>query len=173
MVGSFTPLEWQAKRIIKFMKTGEKLIQELEEVLSGEPWYGPSIYDILGRVTFESAYERPLPAAHNVAEIILHMLSWTEEVMDRLNGMTAGNPSSGDWPEPGAPDEQKWQLWIDDLKLANVNLVKIIAGFPEAQWLEPINDKRGYAPVATYKELVRGFIQHQIYHAGQIAVLVK
>ena len=153
------------------MKTGEKLTHQLQEVLSGEPWYGPSIYDILAHVTFESAYERPLPAAHTVTEIILHMLSWTEEVMDRLNGMAASStPSSGDWPEPGVPDEQKWQLWIDDLKLANVNLLKIISDFPEEQWPEPTNDTR-YEQAATYQELVEGFIQHQVYHAGQIAIL--
>lgn len=155
------------------MKTGEKLQQELEKVLLGQPWYGSPIYNILSKITFESAYEKPLPAAHNVAEILLHMLSWTEEVMDRLNGMTAGTPSSGDWPDPGAPDEQKWKMWIDDLKLANVNLSKIIRDFPEEQWTNLIDDKRGNEPVTTYEELVYGFIQHQIYHAGQIALLVK
>ncbi|MES2279626.1 MAG: DinB family protein [Bacteroidota bacterium] len=131
------------------------------------------MYDIFGRITFESAYEKPSPAAHNVAEILLHMLSWTEEVMDRMNGMTASVPSSGDWPPTGAPHEQKWADWIEDIKLANVNLVKIISDFPEEQWDEKIDDKRGYEHVDTYKELVRGFIQHQIYHAGQIAILVK
>jgi uncharacterized damage-inducible protein DinB len=155
------------------MKTGEKLAAALTNVLSGQPWYGSPVYNILGKVTFDSAYEKPSPAAHNVAEIILHMLSWTEEVMDRMNGMTASIPSSGDWPDPGAPDEQKWQLYIDDLKLANVNLVKIIQDFPEEQWAELIDDQRGKEPVATYEEMIYGFIQHQIYHAAQIAILVK
>lgn len=155
------------------MKTAETLIQEFEKVYAGQPWYGPSIYEILDRVTFESAYEKPSPAAHNVAEIILHMLSWTEEVIDRLNGMTAGTPSSGDWPETGAPDEQKWKLWINDLKLANANLVRTINELPDEQWDQLIDDRRGNEPVTTHAGLVYGFIQHQIYHAGQIAILVK
>lgn len=155
------------------MKTAEKLQQELETVLSGQPWYGDAIYKILDRVTFDSAYEKPSPAAHNVAEIILHMLSWTEEVMDRLNGMTASVPSSGDWPDPGAPDELKWKQWIGDLKLANINLIRTIQELPEEQWDEKIDDQREYEPVTTHAELVNGFIQHQIYHAGQIAILVK
>jgi len=153
--------------------TGEKLVNELEKVLSGQPWYGLSVYNILGQVTFESAYEKASPTVHSVAEIILHMLSWTEEVMDRMNGMTAATPSSGDWPDTGAPDEQKWQLWIDDLKLANVNLIKVILDFPEEKWQELIDDKRSSEPVTTYEEMVQGAIQHMIYHAGQIAVLVK
>ena len=153
------------------MNTAEQLEQELQKVLSGEPWYGLPIYSILDQVTFESAYEKPASSAHNIAEIVLHMFSWTEEVMDRLNEKPAGLPLSGNWPEPGAPDEQKWQLWIADLKLVNVNLVKVIREFPEDRWDEPIIDERGDEPVTTYKELIYGFIQHQIYHAGQIALL--
>jgi uncharacterized damage-inducible protein DinB len=155
------------------MTTAEKLQQELEKVLSGQPWYGSYIYAILDKVNFESAYKKVTPDAHNIVEIILHMLSWTEEVMDRLNGMTAGTPSSGDWPEPGEPDEQKWKLWIEDLKLANINLIGIIKELPEEQWNTLIDDKRGDEPVTTHEQLVYGFIQHQIYHAGQIALLVK
>jgi len=155
------------------MTTASKLQQELETVLSGQPWYGSPIYSILDKVTFESAYKKASPDSHNIVEIILHMLSWTEEVMDRLNGMTAGVPPSGDWPEPGAPDEQKWKLWIEDLKLANINLIGIIKDLSEEQWTTLIDDKRGDEPVTTHEQLVYGFIQHQIYHAGQIALLVK
>jgi len=154
------------------MTTTDKLIKEFEEILSGQPWYGPAVYEILDRITFDSAYEKPSPAAHNIAEIILHMLSWTEEVIDRLNGMSAGNPSSGDWPDPGAPDEQKWKIWIEDLKLVNTNLIKIISDFAEERWDEPVDDQRGPEP-ATYAETVEGLIQHHIYHGAQIAILVK
>jgi len=153
------------------MSTAEQLEQELTKVLSGQPWYGLPIYDILSQVTFETAYEKPVKGGHTIAEIILHMLSWTEEVLDRLNEKPASLPLSGNWPETDAPDEQKWQMWIDDLKLVNVNLVKTIRDFPEEKWNELIIDEREGQHPTTYKELVEGFIQHQIYHAGQIALL--
>jgi len=153
------------------MTTADQLEQELTTVLSGQPWYGLPIYYILSQVTFETAYEKPAKGGHTIAEIILHMLSWTEEVLDRLNEKPASLPLSSNWPETGAPDEQKWKIWIDDLKLVNVNLVKTIQDFPEEKWNEPIIDERGDEPVTTYKELIEGFIQHQIYHAGQIALL--
>src|ERR1700712_1871374 len=108
------------------MTTSEKLKQELERVLSGSPWYGISIYDTLAKVSFEAAYEKPPGAIYNIAEIVMHMVAWTEEVMDRMNGMTAGVPTSGDWPETGNPGEQKWQSYVEDLKLVNVNLSGII-----------------------------------------------
>ena len=101
------------------------------------------------------------------------MLAWTEEVMDRINGMTAGVPSSGDWPSTGSPEEQKWQNYVNDLKLVNVNLLKLIQDFPEEKWNEPMNDERNseLGSGITYEELVNGLIQHHIYHSGQIALL--
>jgi uncharacterized damage-inducible protein DinB len=157
------------------MTTSEKLHRELEKVLSGDPWYGDSVYDIISRVTFETAYEKPPGSVHNIAGIVLHMISWTEEVMDRLNGMTAGVPTSGDWPPTGSPDEQKWQNYVNDLKLVNVNLIGLIQHFPEEQWNEPMNDERnrGLGSGVTYEELVNGLIQHHIYHSGQIALLSR
>ena len=152
--------------------TSVKLQQELEKTLSGQPWYGEPIYTILDRVTFETAYERQ-GHAHTIAEIVLHMFSWTEEVIDRMNEKPASLPVSGNWPHPGNPDENKWQLWLADFKLVNVNLLKTIQDFPEDKWDEPIIDERNTEPVTTYKELINGFIQHQIYHAGQIALLTR
>ena len=153
------------------MNLSEQIKYDLEQVLSGQPWYGSAIYTILDKVNFEAAYEKPLSSAHTIAEIVLHMLSWTEEVMDRMNGMAAQLPSSGDWPDPGKPDENKWQTYISDLKLVHVNLLGVIQKFPQTQWDELINDARDNESVITYKELIYGFIQHQVYHAGQIALL--
>jgi uncharacterized damage-inducible protein DinB len=155
------------------MSISEKLSHQLKQVLSGDPWYGSSVYDIIAGISFEAAYEKPPGSAHNVAEIVLHMIAWTEEVMDRMNGLTAGLPTSGDWPETGRPDEEKWQNYVEDLKLVNVNLVFIIQNFPEERWNEPTNDTRNreLGTGVTYEELINGLIQHHVYHSGQIALL--
>ena len=153
------------------MTKSEQIKKRLETVLWGDPWYGNPVYTIIGHVSFEAAYEKPPGSAHNIAAIVLHMLAWTEEVMDRMNGLAAQMPSSGDWPDPGNPDEQKWQNYVNDLKLVNVNLMGVIQNFPEEKWDEPINDTRNAETELTYLEMMDGFIQHQVYHAGQIALL--
>ena len=157
------------------MTTPEKLTTQLTQILSGDPWYGSNVYDILAQISFEAAYEKPPGAIHNIAEIVLHMIAWTEEVMDRMNGMTAGIPTSGDWPETGAPDEQKWQNYVDDFKLVNVNLLKVIGDFPEENWNEPIADERNreLGTGVSYEALIEGLIQHHVYHSGQIALLLR
>src|SRR6201991_2398905 len=124
------------------MSISKELSHQLENILSGDPWYGSPVYTIIEGISFEAAYEKPPGSVHNVAEIVLHMIAWTEEVMDRMNGLPSGIPTSGDWPETGSPSEQKWQNYVEDLKLVNVNLIGIIQNFPEEQWNEPINDER-------------------------------
>jgi uncharacterized damage-inducible protein DinB len=155
------------------MSISENLSAELEKILDGDPWYGSAVYPILEKVTFESAFEKPPGSVHNIAEIVLHMLAWTEEVMDRLNGLTAQLPSSGDWPETGNPEEEKWQTYVNDLKLVNVNLLGIIQNFEQEQWNEPYLDARNpeLGTGVSFEELVRGLIQHHVYHSGQIALL--
>ncbi len=153
------------------MTISEQLSQDLEKVLYGNPWYGLPVYDIIGQVSFEAAFEKPPGSVHNIAGIVLHMISWTEEVMDRMNGQTAQVPSSGDWPDPGTPEEQKWQNYDSDLKLVNVNLLGIIQNFPEEQWADMVNGTIENDPGTTYEDLVKGLIQHHIYHAGQVSLL--
>jgi len=155
------------------MTISEEITQNLEKVLSVDAWYGSPVYTIIEQVSFEAAYEKPPGSVHNIAEIVLHMLAWTEDVIDRMNGLSAQTPSSGDWPEARAPDEQKWsrRCGISDLKLVTVNLPGVIQNFPEEKWNGLIIDTRETEPVTTYKELINGFIQHEVYHAGQIALL--
>jgi uncharacterized damage-inducible protein DinB len=155
------------------MTISEQLQQDLEKVLYGNPWYGVPVYEIIDQVSFEAAFEKSQGSIHNIAGIVLHMISWTEEVMDRLNGMDARQPSSGDWPDPGTPVEQKWQNYVSDLKLVNVNLSGIIRDFPEEEWGNRVNGTIENDPGTTYEELVKGLIQHHIYHSGQVSLLIR
>lgn len=152
---------------------GKKLQGSLKSILSQDPWYGPATYDVIDKVSFEAAYEKPPGSVHCIAGILLHMLGWTQEVSARMGGQAAGEPAGGDWPNPGAPDEQKWKQLVADFKLANVNLERIIGNFPVDNWNAPTNDDRNSEEDAglTYQALITGLIHHHIYHSGQIALL--
>jgi uncharacterized damage-inducible protein DinB len=102
----------------------------LQTILSGDAWYGSPVYEIVEGISFEAAYEKPPGSIHNIAEIVLHMIAWTEEVMDRMNGLSPASPPAATGPIPELPDEQKWQNYVDDLKLVNVNLAGVIQSFP-------------------------------------------
>lgn len=154
------------------MTTTNKLQYQLENAFVGRPWYGNPISEIITQGNWQAAFNKPAGSVHSIAHIILHMTGWTEEVISRLQGNPAAEPARGDWPEPAEPGEQNWHQLVIDLYEANSNLIKAIQIFDHDKWDDLINDQRNPAqPVTTYKELVYGFIEHQVYHAGQIALL--
>ena len=155
------------------MNQSAKLQTQLETILYGQAWYGTPIYTILESITFEAAYEKPEHASHNIAEILTHMLAWTEEAINRMKDNPAGQPARGDWNDVVHPDEQKWLQLIASFKLANVELTKLISNFPDEKWTEATNDSRGtYTGYgATYDAMIVGLMQHHVYHAGQISLL--
>lgn len=157
------------------MSNSSKLYNQLSTILYGHAWYGNPIYTIIDSVTFESAFEKVPGASHTIAEILMHMLSWTEEVTSRMQGHVAGTPAGGDWPHVGEPDEQKLQQMVNNFKLANVKLLQLIDEFPEDKWNQATNDEReSYSgDELSYEAMIVGLIQHHVYHAGQIALLNK
>ncbi|MVN90470.1 DinB family protein [Mucilaginibacter aquatilis] len=154
------------------MNIAGKLQHQLETVFVGQPWYGTPISTIVTEGSWMAAFNKPHGSVHSIAHIVLHMTTWTEETISRLKGNEAQLPQRGDWPEPGEASEQNWQQLVIDLDEANSNLIKTLQAFPDEKWNDLINDKRNMGePVTTYKDLVYGLIEHQVYHAGQIALL--
>jgi hypothetical protein len=54
----------------------KRIAHTLREIYDGDAWVGPSLHDILRGLTPGQAYGRPIPNAHTIWEIILHMTAW-------------------------------------------------------------------------------------------------
>jgi len=157
------------------MTNSERLYNQLSTALYGHAWYGEPVYNIIDGLSVESAYEKLPGASHSIAEILMHMLSWTEEVISRMQGNVAAEPAGSDWPDVGEPNEQVLRQMISNFKLVNVELLQMINDLPEDKWCTPVNDPRGkYSGYeASYEALVVGLIEHHVYHAGQIVLINK
>jgi hypothetical protein len=77
-------------------------------VLEGDPWHAGNIVHLLEDVTAAEAHAHPVPAAHSIWELVLHMTAWADEVRARLAGAEAGDPDPGDWPRVGRATEARW-----------------------------------------------------------------
>ena len=86
-----------------------RLAEQLRLVLDGAPWLGPSLMDLLGDVTAEEATARPVPAAHTIAELAGHLLTWAATARVRLSGVAAEPTPEEDWPPLHALDAAAWE----------------------------------------------------------------
>lgn len=153
----------------------DRIVDELEREHGGDPWHGNPLREILHGIDPGQAALRPLPKAHTIWETVLHIISWKNEVRRRVGGAPSGTPAEGDWPAPPLPTAEHWQETLDALEASHKALVAAVAGLTEAALFEPTSDPRERATGlgVSYYVLLHGIAQHDVYHAGQIALLKK
>jgi uncharacterized damage-inducible protein DinB len=152
-----------------------RIVDQLQREHDGDPWHGSPLRDILDGIDAAQAARKPLSGAHSIWELVLHLTGWKREVARRVGGAAAGSPAAGDWPEVGAVTPERWQAALEDLERAHQELVTSARRLDEARLLEPTNDPRDRELGAgvSYYVLLHGVVQHDVYHAGQIAMLKK
>jgi uncharacterized damage-inducible protein DinB len=153
----------------------DRIIDQVQREHDGDPWHGSPLRAILDGVDAAAAARRPIAGAHSIWELVLHVTGWKNEVNKRLSGAPATEPADGDWPSAEKPTETEWRAALERLESAQRSLISSIKGLPEEKLFQPTNDPRS-RPLGTgvsYYVLLHGIVQHDVYHAGQIALLKK
>ena len=151
------------------------LIPELKKACNGDAWHGGNLMQQLNFVKPENAFHHFIPNAHSIAELVLHITAWTDEVNSRLLGAVAKEPVAGDWPVPNSATRKEWEKIVFDCKTSNEELIRVCEGFDDVDWNARVKDERDRAlgKGLTNAELINGLIQHHAYHSGQIGLLLK
>ena len=145
-----------------------RIANQLERAFNGEAWHGPAVKEVLAGVTAQKAAARPVAGAHTIWEITAHIAVWEDVARRRLLGETVAPTDEEDWPSAGTGGERAWAALLKRLEDGNRALRDVILAYDESQLDRPPKNNR----TAAYL-LMHGVIQHDLYHAGQIAVLKK
>jgi uncharacterized damage-inducible protein DinB len=145
-----------------------RLAEQFQRAQIDGPWHGPSLAQVLEGIDAELALRRPIPSAHNIWEIVLHISGWEDVVRRRIEGEAADEPDEGDWPEVRETSEEAWRATLATLAARNERLRDAVAS---SEKLDSANLVPGGRSTAW--ETLLGELQHEAYHAGQIAVLKK
>jgi uncharacterized damage-inducible protein DinB len=150
------------------MREIERITDQLERAFEGEAWHGPSVLENIEGISSQQAAARPFDGIHSIWEIVLHIAAWERAVLRRLNGDRAQLPAEEDWPMVTATSDEAWEQTRQALKQGHDDLRSTIAGLDELRLDQPIIE--GLASVYV---TLHGIVQHDLYHAGQIAILKK
>ncbi len=146
-----------------------RLEEQLRRALEGEAWHGPSVLELLAGLSATQASAHPIAGAHSIWELVLHLGSDYDLVLRRLAGDGRQLTASEDWPACPASTEENWQQTVEDLKLLNKKLRQAVRNFSEERLDNPLVPE---VPYTAHTQFI-GVTQHNLYHAGQIALLKR
>ena len=151
------------------MSTLNGIIKKMTQVFEGDPWYGKSVMRTIADVNESIVYKKPNAGAHSAIELLYHMINWEEFTLHQLEG-SVKDPARyelQDWREI-EPQTHTWREGIAAFSAMHKRIVEILTASGD-DILEKEVRYRKY----NMRFLLDGLIDHNIYHAGQLALLQK
>ncbi|HVO80517.1 MAG TPA: DinB family protein [Terriglobales bacterium] len=148
-----------------------RLADQIRRAFEGDAWHGDSVLELLRGVNASTAAARPIKNAHTIWELVLHIAAWDDAVVRRTGGTAVTLSDKQNFPPVEDTSDAAWRRAVEHLKLTHEELVKAVAAFPDARLEEQVPGKT--QSYYNFYYMFSGIVQHELYHAGQIALLKK
>jgi uncharacterized damage-inducible protein DinB len=100
--------------------------------------------------------------------LVLHIAVWDDAGLRRLDGKKWQPTGLANFPVVTRPTEAAWRKAVAAAKRKHDQLVKTVAALPDSRLGDRVPGKR-----YDFYHMLHGIAQHELYHAGQIAILKK
>jgi uncharacterized damage-inducible protein DinB len=150
------------------MSESRRILDQMDRAFSGDAWHGPSLMHVLEGIRAEDASKHAIRDAHSIWEIVHHIGAWNRIVRQRLDGDAVKVTTEQDWPPVWEVSETAWKRALENLGESRAALRKVVESLNDEQ----LEEKLVGSNASRYAAL-HGIIQHDLYHAGQIAILKK
>ena len=150
----------------------ERIIDQFRRSFDGEAWHGPAVLPLIADVTATQASAHPVAGTHSIWELVLHIGAWESVCKRRLGGDPAQLTDEEDWMAISEFNDEAWERTKRKLVETHEDLLRVIAQVDENRLDKPIIEGASFQSSSVYVTL-HGVVQHNLYHAGQIALLKK
>jgi uncharacterized damage-inducible protein DinB len=153
------------------MSEAARIADQLRRAFAGEAWHGDSVFEILEGVTASRAAARPIKSAHTIWELVLHIAAWDGAVLRRMGGVAVTLSDAENFPPVKDASDAAWRETLAQVRRVHEELISAVAALPDSRLDEVVPGKEGAH--YTFYYMLHGVVQHELYHAGQIALLKK
>lgn len=144
------------------------IADQLQRAFYGSAWHGPSVMELLEDVDAAIAAAKPIPNVHSIWELLLHVSVWDAAALTRLGGSKCQPTGDANFPPVAKIDSTAWRKAVVEAKRTHDRLVKTVKGLSADRLRDRVPGKR-----YDFYHMLHGIAQHELYHAGQIAILKK
>ena len=122
-----------------------RIADQLRRAFEGSAWHGPALLELLEDVDIATA-----------------------AALRRLSGEKCQPSGLANFPLVTKPTESAWRKTLAETKRTHDTLVRTVAALPDSRLGDRVPGKR-----YDFYYMLHGIAQHELYHAGQIAILKK
>jgi uncharacterized damage-inducible protein DinB len=155
------------------MSETARIADQLRRTFRGEAWHGDSLFEILDGVTAAQAASHPIKRAHSIWELVLHVTAWDGAVRRRLTGEAVSLSDEQNFPPVKDTSEAAWRRALEQARRVHDELIEAVSAFPDERLGEKVPGKDQEPAYYNFYYMLHGVAQHELYHAGQIALLKK
>src|SRR5512146_1776304 len=145
-----------------------RIADQLKRAFEGDAWHGPSVLEVLEGVSAHAAASKPLSGAHSIWEIVLHIAAWDGAIRRRMEGQALQLSPEQDFPAVKDTSDSAWRAALDNLKQRHAELIQGVLAMADYRLTSQVPGKD-----YDFYHMLHGAVQHELYHAGQIALLKK
>jgi uncharacterized damage-inducible protein DinB len=146
-----------------------RIVEQMELAHVGDSWTGVSISGLLGDVSHEKAAARPIPNAHTIWELLLHLIATQELILDLAHGVSRSYEPDTEWPTVGETSEDAWADAVERFTIGETRVRHVVSDEVSSEQLDQPFCEGG---TSAYNNL-HGYVQHAFYHGGQMSLLKK
>ncbi|MEM6841784.1 MAG: DinB family protein [Bacteroidota bacterium] len=152
----------------------ESIILQLKNIQEGKNWMGANFDKKLVSISEEEAFVRPIPNLHSVAEIISHLTVWRKETILKIETGTGKltDDSEENWLPNYKLKEIGWDKIKSEYRNSLLQMIKLLQTKDDSFLNEHYYDTdfKGDYP---YRFVIHGMLHHDIYHLGQLGIIIK
>ena len=145
-----------------------RIIEQFKFAYEGPAWHGPAILEIISKISLKDATKQ-LGESHNIAETVYHMIAWRLYLIKHLQGDPIYDVDDEDnFTKMNTLSEKEWEALKSNLDKSQKELSDLLALQTDELLSKKVENRK-----FNYYKLIHGVIQHDLYHLGQIKLLIN
>lgn len=154
--------------------TVQAYAQQLEAINYKSLWLGSNVMEKIEGISNHTAFTRPIPELHSVAEIIGHLTALNINVINKIKAyLSIQQVYQPDyWRSNEELKTIGWKQLKEDYEQSILSLI-ILLKDKDDSFLEIIYQEDKFKGSNPFEFLLEGVIHHILYHLGQIGIIIK
>lgn len=150
------------------------IVKQLNEVQQGKIWIGVNFNKKINDLNENEVFKKLTPKMHSVAELISHLTFWRKETILKIKTQSSflTEESEKNWLTNENLKEIGWKKIKDDYNNSLIEIISLVQ-HKDDSFLNEIYFDSDYKGDYNYLFLIEGMLHHDIYHLGQIGMIVN